>query len=91
MQHLYLSYISPVSPLHLPSRRGPRNTSLADVKELTPEFFYLPAFLENSGGFELGRAPGRQGRGRRGAAAVGLTLTLTLTPSPDPDPNPNLP
>ena len=30
------------------------NTSLADVKELTPEFFYLPAFLENSGGFELG-------------------------------------
>ena len=30
------------------------NTSLADVKELVPEFFYLPTFLENGGGFELG-------------------------------------
>ena len=30
------------------------NTSLADVKELVPEFFYLPTFLENGGAFELG-------------------------------------
>ena len=29
-------------------------TSLADVKELVPEFFYLPDFLRNDGGFELG-------------------------------------
>ncbi|RKP02560.1 hypothetical protein CXG81DRAFT_24772 [Caulochytrium protostelioides] len=28
--------------------------SQADFKELTPEFFYLPAFLENQNGFDLG-------------------------------------
>ena len=48
---MYLPSLSPVSPLQAWSSC---NTSLADVKELTPEFFYLPAFLENSGGFELG-------------------------------------
>ena len=29
-------------------------TSLADVKELIPEFFYLPDFLRNDSGFDLG-------------------------------------
>ena len=29
-------------------------TSTADVKELTPEFFYLPEFLRNSNGINLG-------------------------------------
>lgn len=27
----------------------------ADVKELIPEFFYMPEFLENQNGFDLGR------------------------------------
>lgn len=29
--------------------------NMADVKELTPEFFYLPEFLKNSNNFDLGR------------------------------------
>ena len=29
-------------------------TSVADVKELIPEFFYLPDFLRNANGFDLG-------------------------------------
>jgi len=28
--------------------------NMADVKELIPEFFYLPEFLENSNQFDLG-------------------------------------
>ena len=28
---------------------------MADVKELIPEFFYLPEFLENQNKFDLGR------------------------------------
>ena len=28
---------------------------MADVKELIPEFFYLPEFLLNSNNFDLGR------------------------------------
>jgi hypothetical protein len=28
---------------------------MADVKELIPEFFYLPEFLCNSNNFDLGR------------------------------------
>ena len=27
---------------------------MADVKELIPEFFYLPEFLKNSNNFDLG-------------------------------------
>jgi hypothetical protein len=27
---------------------------MIDVKELTPEFFYMPEFLENMNGFDLG-------------------------------------
>ena len=30
------------------------NTNMADVKELIPEFFYLPEFLTNHNKFELG-------------------------------------
>ena len=30
-------------------------TNMADVKELIPEFFYLPDFLLNSNKFELGK------------------------------------
>jgi type II secretory pathway component PulL len=29
--------------------------NMADVKELIPEFFYLPEFLCNSNNFDLGR------------------------------------
>lgn len=29
--------------------------NMADVKELIPEFFYLPEFLLNSNNFDLGR------------------------------------
>ena len=29
-------------------------TNMADVKELIPEFFYLPEFLINSNNFDLG-------------------------------------
>jgi hypothetical protein len=29
--------------------------NMADVKELIPEFFYLPEFLFNSNNFDLGR------------------------------------
>lgn len=29
-------------------------TNMADVKELVPEFFYLPEFLVNSNNFDLG-------------------------------------
>lgn len=29
-------------------------TPAADVKELTPEFYYLPDFLENGNGYRLG-------------------------------------
>lgn len=29
-------------------------TNMADVKELVPEFFYLPEFLINSNNFDLG-------------------------------------
>ncbi len=29
-------------------------TSLSSFKELTPEFFYLPEFLENLNGYDLG-------------------------------------
>ena len=37
------------------------NTSLADVKELIPEFFYLPDFLVNRSRFQLGvRQDGKQ-------------------------------
>ena len=66
------------------------------MKELTPEFFYLPTFLQNSGGFELGvRQDGKvvadvvlppwvRVRVRIG---LGLTLTLPLTlPLPLPLP-----
>jgi hypothetical protein len=28
--------------------------NMADIKELIPEFFYLPEFLENSNQFDLG-------------------------------------
>lgn len=28
--------------------------NMADVKELIPEFFYLPEFLKNSNNFDLG-------------------------------------
>ena len=28
---------------------------MADIKELIPEFFYLPEFLVNNNNFELGR------------------------------------
>ena len=31
------------------------STNMADVKELIPEFFYLPEFLENSNHFDLGQ------------------------------------
>jgi Beige/BEACH domain len=30
--------------------------NMADVKELIPEFFYLPEFLSNSNNFDLGKA-----------------------------------
>ncbi len=33
-------------------------SNLNDVKELIPEFFYLPEFLENRNGFDLGRLQG---------------------------------
>lgn len=29
--------------------------NMADVKELIPEFFYLPEFLTNSNNFDLGK------------------------------------
>ena len=29
--------------------------NMADVKELIPEFFYLPEFLVNSNNFDLGK------------------------------------
>ena len=29
-------------------------TNMADIKELIPEFFYLPEFLGNSNSFDLG-------------------------------------
>jgi len=31
------------------------NSSMIDVKELTPEFFFMPEFLENLNGFDLGK------------------------------------
>ncbi len=33
-------------------------SNMNDVKELIPEFFYLPEFLENSNRFDLGRLQG---------------------------------
>ena len=30
--------------------------NMADVKELIPEFFYLPEFLSNSNNFDLGKS-----------------------------------
>ena len=30
------------------------STNMTDVKELIPEFFYLPEFLKNSNHFDLG-------------------------------------
>lgn len=35
--------------------------SQADVKELTPEFFYLPDFLRNQNKFDLGKRQGGEG------------------------------
>ena len=35
--------------------RSASETNMADIKELIPEFFYLPEFLVNSNNFELGR------------------------------------
>ncbi|EFN57202.1 hypothetical protein CHLNCDRAFT_143625 [Chlorella variabilis] len=35
----------------------------ADVKELTPEFFYQPEFLLNTNGFDLGRKQGGEALG----------------------------
>lgn len=35
--------------------------NMSDVRELTPEFFYLPEFLTNCNAMELGEwGPGRQ-------------------------------
>ena len=34
--------------------RSASETNMADVKELIPEFFYLPEFLTNSNHFDLG-------------------------------------
>ena len=31
-------------------------TNMADIKELIPEFFYLPEFLSNSNHFDLGQS-----------------------------------
>lgn len=34
--------------------RSASETNMADIKELIPEFFYLPEFLVNGNRFELG-------------------------------------
>lgn len=38
--------------------------NMADVKELIPEFFYLPEFLLNSNNFDLGKRSGWENRVR---------------------------
>lgn len=36
--------------------RSASRHNMADVKELIPEFFYLPEFLSNSNNFDLGNS-----------------------------------
>ncbi|ELK24974.1 Neurobeachin-like protein 2, partial [Myotis davidii] len=53
----YLIRMEPFTSLHFHSVAAAwqaRLDSLADVKELIPEFFYFPDFLENQNGFDLG-------------------------------------
>ncbi|SZF04114.1 unnamed protein product [Blumeria hordei] len=50
--------------------------NMTDVRELTPEFFYLPEFLTNSNGFDFGT---RQGKG-------GTINTVELPPWAKGDP-----
>ena len=35
--------------------RSASETNMADIKELIPEFFYLPEFLTNTNQFDLGK------------------------------------
>ncbi|EFB19185.1 hypothetical protein PANDA_000627, partial [Ailuropoda melanoleuca] len=61
----YLIRVEPFTSLHIQLQSGrcglgvaaawqARLESPADVKELIPEFFYFPDFLENQNGFDLG-------------------------------------
>uniref|UniRef100_A0A3P9J0T7 WD repeat and FYVE domain containing 3 n=1 Tax=Oryzias latipes TaxID=8090 RepID=A0A3P9J0T7_ORYLA len=51
--------------------------NMADVKELIPEFFYLPEFLLNSNNFDLGQC---QARGSGGCTPPLLVLLSLNTP-----------
>ena len=37
-------------------RKKTQHTNMQDVKELIPEFYYLPQFLENMNHFDLGKS-----------------------------------
>lgn len=45
--------------------RGASQGNTADVKELTPEFFYMPEFLENRSRLDLGAKQSGEKVGRR--------------------------
>lgn len=57
--------------------------NMSDVRELTPEFFYLPEFLTNCNAVEFGEwrpARGQPGLGGAGLSlnSLGQTLSITL-------------
>ncbi|CAI5942605.1 unnamed protein product, partial [Closterium sp. NIES-65] len=68
----------------------------ADVKELTPEFYYVPTFLENRFNLDLGVK--QSGEGVSGVWVCGVSLacpppspppiSLPTSPSPSPPPSP---
>ena len=52
--------------------------NMADVKELIPEFFYLPEFMLNSNNFDLGEMPTHSHIGLH-THTHKLTLILSLS------------
>lgn len=50
--------------------------NMADVKELIPEFFYLPEFLLNSNNFDLGQYQGLHGRQEHTVKYLNTLLSL---------------
>ncbi len=56
-------------------RKATQHTNMQDVKELTPEFFYLPDFLNNINSFDLGVS---KNSGIRCAKVISLNVIIKL-------------